>query len=35
MGRVSLIAEKIRDVAVQRVFVNSEDEVGCLSSFGS
>jgi hypothetical protein len=32
MGRLSLIAEEIREVAVQRVSVNSQDEVVCLGS---
>lgn len=31
-GRASLIDEEIREVAVQRVSVNSQDEAGCLSS---
>ena len=32
MGRLSLIAEEILEVAVQRAFVDSQDEVECLSS---
>ena len=32
MGRLSLIAEEILEVAVQRVSVDSQDEVECLGS---
>ena len=32
MSRVSLIDEEIWEIAVQRVFVNSQDEVECLGS---
>ena len=32
VGRVSLIDEEILEIAVQRVFVSSQDEVGCLGS---
>jgi len=33
MDRVSLIDEEIREAAVQRVFVGSQDEVECLGSY--
>ena len=32
MSRISLIEEEIREVAVQSVFVSSQDEVECLGS---
>jgi len=32
VGLVSLIDEEIREIVVQRVFVNSQDEVECLGS---
>ena len=32
MGRISLIDEKIWEIAVKKVSVNSQDEVGCLGS---
>jgi len=32
MGRVSLIVEEIREIAVQKAFVNPQDEVECLGS---
>ena len=32
IGRVPLTDEEIREIAIQRVFVSSEDEFGCLGS---